>query len=680
MNQHADIKKTISELILEDDYVFDFIKNHSIDELWFWDITQLKKHLLTSTILSLLGYSIEDSYPDDILENKDLESVLSSFHIFFDGDGEYWEHQLSYTDINGEPICLKFYAIKIKSVKSLGVLGAYKNITDLKKIEENLAKEQAKGLESKIKFEAFTIQSPIGIYTTNIEGDCIYANKKWLDMAGMQLEEALGMGWITALHPDDREQVSINWYKSVQLNGEWSYEYRFVNKENEIIWVEGNAKGLYNLNGELYGYLGTNIDITSRKLSEKLKRENEILLKQQNDDYIALNEELRVSNDHLIQARERAEESDNLKSAFLANMSHEIRTPLNAIMGFSSLLADSNLEQNLREEYIQLIDSGGKRLLSLIRDIVDVSKIDAKQLVLNLEICNLNVIIDNLQSEFALTSSNPDVILTSSKGLPDLEGFIETDQTRLIQIVSNLLENAQKFTKKGSIEFGYSVQQDMLKFYVKDTGIGLNSSEQAIIFERFRQVSNEYSKSGAGTGLGLSIVKGLVNLFGGQIWVSSQPEIGSAFYFTIPFVSRLNTEIDNMKQPLNILKSKTQYTILLAEDELSNFLYMEELLKSYNHKIIHAKDGREAVEMFKQNDKINLILMDIKMPVLNGLDAVKEIRKMNTTVPIIAQTAYVMSEDKQKAIDAGCDDYITKPISQEVLSTYLKKHLKTIVV
>lgn len=381
-------------------------------------------------------------------------------------------------------------------------------------------------------------------------------------------------------------------------------------------------------------------------------------------------------NKELLKAKEKAEESDRLKSAFLANVSHEIRTPMNSILGFSELLKKDNLSGEEKEKYLDLIDSGGKRLITIISDIVDISKIDANQLSLTFEVCNLNKLIDDLSNQFSISRVYNNVSLKTSKALGDNESFIRTDETRLIQILSNLIENAQKFAKKGVIELGYTVNDKVLRFYVKDNGIGIGAKDLELVFERFGQVDSEYSRSGSGTGLGLSIAKGLVELLEGEIWIESKINQGATFYFTIPYNPVMQKVKKEDFKKDDVVESNNEVTILIAEDDDMNFMIFEKQLEEYNYNIIHAKNGSEAVELFSQNPSIDFVFMDIKMPVMNGLEATKEIRKINKHIPIIAQTAYVMTEDRMKAREVGCNDYLAKPITGKMLSEILNKYLK----
>ena len=374
-------------------------------------------------------------------------------------------------------------------------------------------------------------------------------------------------------------------------------------------------------------------------------------------------------------AKEKAEESEQLKSAFLANMSHEIRTPLNSILGFSEFLKKEDIPKLKKDLYLNLIQSGGQRLLTIISDIVDISKIDAGQFNLCYETCQLNKLIDDLFNQFSITNTNNRVSFSTSKFFSDKDSYISTDTTRLSQVLSNLIENAQKFTRKGEIELRYELTNNQLLFQVKDTGIGIKKEYHEHIFARFRQNEHDKSIVQSGTGLGLSIAKGIVDLFGGKIGVHSEINQGATFFFTIPYLPETMAGLKEPEENNDLLLQRAGKTILVAEDEPSNFIYISDLLHRYNFNVLHAKNGQEAVDIINKKTNVDLILMDIKMPVMNGLIATQEIRKINKTIPVIAQTAYAMADDKRRAMEAGCNDYLSKPISSKMFSQIIHKHL-----
>jgi len=380
----------------------------------------------------------------------------------------------------------------------------------------------------------------------------------------------------------------------------------------------------------------------------------------------------------LIKAKEKAEESDKLKSAFLANMSHEIRTPMNSILGFSQLLNDDNLSPRLREEYSEIINNNGKVLTNLINDIIDISKIEAGQISLRKEIVSLESILKELHSFY---NSNTDFIqkeevaLKLNYSLP-ADVNILSDSVRLRQVLTNLIGNAIKFTDSGYIEFGCKLKnKDTLLFFVIDTGIGFSKSKQEVIFDRFTQVDHTSTRRYGGSGLGLAISRGLVELLGGRIWAQSEPDKGSKLYFTLPYTKTLKEE-KREYQKSNVRKTYNweDKTLLIVEDEKLNLRYLHEVLRKTNVKIIPAENGLEAVDAYRENKEIDLILMDLQLPEMSGYDAVKEIRKFDTSVPIVAQTANAMEEDRQRCMEIGFDEYITKPIVVDYLFSTIEKY------
>lgn len=381
-------------------------------------------------------------------------------------------------------------------------------------------------------------------------------------------------------------------------------------------------------------------------------------------------------------AKEKAEQSDKLKSAFLANMSHEIRTPMNAIIGFSHLLNDPDIGDENKSEIVSHITHNSDTLLNLIDDIIDISKIEAGQLEISKRESKINSILNELLKIFLekkkhLNKENIEIKLIP--GNDNLNFSIVSDPLRIQQVITNLMDNALKFINEGSIEFGYNIEKDIknpsIIFYVKDTGIGLTEIDQKKIFNRFTKLEDDRRKLYRGAGLGLAICKNIAELLGGEIWVTSKLNLGSQFYFKIPFNEFSETNTDNNKSKTSIKTySWPNKSVLVAEDEESNFRFIEMLLSQTNVNLLHAKNGNEAIDLFL-NNKFDLILMDIKMPELDGLEAVKEIRKTDTNIPIIAQTAFAMENDEIQSIEAGCSNYISKPIRKEKLLNLMKRYL-----
>ncbi len=379
-------------------------------------------------------------------------------------------------------------------------------------------------------------------------------------------------------------------------------------------------------------------------------------------------------------AKIKAEEADRLKSAFLANLSHEIRTPLNAIIGFSELITDENLSSKQKKECAVHLKDGSETLLNLINDIIEVSKIVARQIEVNKSAFNVNSILDdlflNITRKKEYTKKNQ-IEISIKKSIPDPGFIILSDAFRLKQILGNLLDNALKFTEKGTIEFGYSVKENkFLEFFVQDTGIGISPEKLNVIFDWFRKAGDSENKLYRGSGIGLTISYSLVGLLGGELSVKSVVGKGSLFKFHIPLQI---PEFDNQKKnstqnPTEIRPDFGGKTILIAEDEDTNFHFLKVALGKHNFKIIRAKTGQEALDIVQKN-AIDIVLMDIKMPVMDGYAATNAIKHIYPKLPIIAQTAYAMHNEKEKILEAGCDDYISKPISVSALIDIIYKNI-----
>lgn len=381
----------------------------------------------------------------------------------------------------------------------------------------------------------------------------------------------------------------------------------------------------------------------------------------------------------LLEAKEKAEESDRLKSAFLANMSHEIRTPMNGILGFSNLLSEPNLDEKEKQEYIKLIQKSGARMLNLITEIIDISKIESGLMVVKQSNVNINEQMDFAFELLKIDAKEKSLQLSHHNSLPFSEAFIKTDHEKLYAVITNLIKNAIKYSDEGAIHFGYSVKGENIEFFVKDTGIGIAKERQESIFDRFVQVDIDNIQARQGAGLGLAISKALVRLLEGEIWVESELEKGSTFYFTIPYkrieedkkelqnnIATTNTE--ELKQNIPLLK------ILIADDDSISRMLLSKTVKEIASETIEVKSGKEALESLKNNPDTNIVLMDIQMPEMNGYEATRQIRKFNKDIVIIAQSAFGINGDKVKAMEVGCTDYISKPINKNDLMTLIHKY------
>lgn len=380
---------------------------------------------------------------------------------------------------------------------------------------------------------------------------------------------------------------------------------------------------------------------------------------------------------HLVKLRKAeydARESDRLKSAFLQNISHEIRTPMNGIMGFSQLLDADNLTHDQRKEYIRIINNSSNRLLSVVNDILEISLIESGKIQVHENHVDINELLTELNEIFRpRVKPTTQLICNCPLSIPD--SVIVTDKEKLHQVLYNLLNNAVKFTEKGKIEFGYTVKDKMLEFFVSDTGIGIETSQHKKIFDSFHKNERNTENLYDGIGLGLSISKGNLKVLGGDIWVESAPGAGAAFFFNLPYKKVLHPVIEN-----NTLKQaeKKRIKILVFEDDEISFEFIKAVLYHEEITLIHAWDGKEGLQIYEKNKDIEFILLDIKLPGMNGYDVLKAIRKTNTSIPVIAQTAYATEEEREKAMDSGFNNFISKPYKKNeflsMVNTYLSKN------
>lgn len=479
-----------------------------------------------------------------------------------------------------------------------------------------------------------------------------YVSENVKVISGYSTDELLS-GKVTLLdivHPDDLDRVNnelVSFSEDKEKSTFTHKPYRILKKNGEILWVDERIILLRNSEGFITHFQGIILDITDKKKAEL----------------------------ELIIAKERAEESDRLKTAFLANMSHEIRTPMNAILGFSQLLAIPGIKKEEIVNYIDTINNSGKQLLNLIDDIISISQIEAGIIDINIDNTSVNKILEIAFKLFSITADKCGLILSYENKLPENYQYVLTDHRRIQQVLINLLGNAIKFTPKGRIEFGCRLVDKNIEFYVSDTGIGIKEADKKIIFDRFMKVDHGKDVLYAGTGIGLSISKAIIEKLGGRIWIVSKKTKGSEFRFTIP-VTEQDVQSEIVIDKKNELKlDLTGKTILIAEDEEYNYELINIFVTNAGAKTIRAVTGKEVVDIINKKKNIDLILMDIKMPVINGLEATRQIRKSNNSIPIIAQTAYAQVGDRDKILKAGCNDYISKPIQKSKLFELIGKYI-----
>jgi PAS domain S-box-containing protein len=516
--------------------------------------------------------------------------------------------------------------------------GVILDITDRKQFENEL-------LKSEEKYRLLIENQNDLFIKVNKNINCTYVSQTFCNLFGKKEEELLNKSFMSFVHEDDWIATTEAIDSLAHFPHTCYHEHRAMTA-NGWRWLAWSDKAIVDENQQIIEIIGVGRDITDRKVIEF----------------------------ELIRAKEKAEESDKLKSAFLANMSHEIRTPMNGLIGFSELISQPNLIDEERLRYAEIINSSCNQLLKIVNDLIDISHIETNQITIKKENLNLTLIIKDLLKFYSPAANNKGLDLIIDSNQDDLFEIV-SDATKIRQVLTNLLSNAIKFTKKGYVKIGYEIIEKSIYFYVSDTGKGIRETDYEMIFDRFSQVENDNFEYG-GTGLGLSIAKAYVELLGGELKVKSVIGKGSTFYFTIPYV---NNELLDLNQQTSFQKtiSLIGYKVLVAEDERINFQLLKTILMKLGAEVLHAKSGIEAVEIVKSSkSSIDLVLMDIKMPDLNGTEALIEIKKINNSIPIFACTAYAQQEEADKFFALGFTDYLAKPINRQDLIKMIEKHLE----
>ncbi len=499
-------------------------------------------------------------------------------------------------------------------------------------------------------------KSLIGVLITDTNGTIEYVNPKLCEITGYNQDELIGNNPRVLKSGFHTKEFYENLWNKILGGNEWEGEFKNKRKNGELYWDKTLITPIFNEDGKITHFVAIKEDITEQK---KLIEE-------------------------LISAKEKALESEKLKTSFLANISHEVRTPLNGLMGFAQILESQSVPPAEIKRFAHVILEKAEELLELFNDILDLSLIETNQIKITPKPTNINKILYDVYSTFSLNEKvkNKLIELRIKHTLPEDFTFI-TDPLRLKQILNNLVDNALKFTKKGYVEIGARIKEaSEVEFYVKDTGIGIPMSMYLSIFEKFQQIDVDFlRKEYQGLGLGLPICKGLVNRLKGRIWVESEIGEGSTFYFTI---SQLDSEkiIEEKEMKVSLQYSDVgvseKQLFLVAEDDYINYLALEKFLKKYYEcEILHASTGKEAIDMVEKNPGISLVILDIRMPIMDGFTAFQEIKKINPSIPIIALTAYSYLEDRRKIIEYGFDDYISKPFDFNELISKVNKLLST---
>ena len=578
------------------------------------------------------------------------EGKTAEWDMFFDSSGASFSQNND--DKAKKKIWAYYRAYPIFDKKGIlsNVIIQHEDITERKKAENEMVRSRIKAEESEFKVRSMFENSLTGYVFFTTTGQILEANPAAFKILGTPSLEATKMINGLSFPPFVENGFSKDIIECIDENRVISNEMNYAGKRSSGGYLK------YFLIPIVYYDEIIGVWANLQDLSD--------LWETQND---------------LKKAKEQAEESDRLKTAFLANMSHEIRTPMNGILGFAELLKTPDLTGEQQSEYLQIIKKSGDRMLNIINDIVDISKIESGQMKVSVSETKINEQTNFIFTFFKPEADRKGIHLSYKNGLPEKESIIKTDKEKIYAILTNLVKNAIKYTNAGSIEFGYTLKSGhdpaTLEFYVKDTGIGVAKDRQSAIFERFIQADIADKKALQGAGLGLSITKAYVEMLGGKMSLDSEEEKGSVFYFTIPYSpqngasteQRIEVSMDEGMQENKKLK------ILIVEDDETSELLISMAVKIFSKEILKTRSGHETVETCRNNPDIDLILMDIKMPGIDGFEATRQIREFNHKVFIIAQTAYGFSADREKAITAGCNDYISKPINVNMLRKTIQK-------
>lgn len=490
-----------------------------------------------------------------------------------------------------------------------------------------------------------TEQSPASIIITDMDGRIEFANDRFISTTGYLFEELKGH-ILRVLRPAHTPEPAFSeLWDTIKGGNNWKGEHQNKRKSGELYWEAVNISPIRNNEDVITNFVVVGEDISQEKAMQL----------------------------ELIAAKEKAEENDKLKTAFLNNLSHEVRTPLNAIVGFSEFLTDETLTANKRAMYSKTILKSSTQLLNLMENIINMAIIETGQVKFNKTQVSINQLLNDVYNQISVTSPKKDITLRVNSMISKINDEVLIDQTKVVQILFNLLGNAFKFTEKGLVQFGCKIEGGQLVFHVEDTGVGFPEEKRELLFEKFRQGQNSLTGLYDGMGLGLSISKSYIDLMGGNLKLESSPNKGTKIEFAVPYdpVITLQSQAQD-HSPGSFAKN---LTLLVADDVEMNHLMIVEMLEEQDFNIYYARNGVEAIDMVKAHPEINLILMDARMPVMDGYKATREIKKIRPQLPIIAQTAYALAGDKEKALDAGCDDYLSKPIKRDDLIKMLRKYL-----
>jgi PAS domain S-box-containing protein len=591
----------------------------------------------------ITGYSMEEFKAIQCWGKFVVDEDLDSFnqHVIGLTPGSSSTCELRLRHKNGAIIWVASSAKCENEQEHYGHIKLYGALVDIS--ERKLAEEKLQKTLNDLKISQRIAQ--IGSWEYNLASNTFTGSEEIIRLLGFLPGSVLGFQEISdCIIPEDREQALKGFAHLIQTGETFTNVARMIKKDTgEIRDFLSISELRLDQNGQPTAVFGVNQDITKRIRAEQ----------------------------ELIKAKEHAEESDRLKTAFMNNISHEIRTPLNGILGFSQLMADPDLTKDERAHYYSIVKSSSHRLMNTVTDFMDMSLIASGNQEVQKKLFAPGDLLDEIYNRFLPIGKTKNLALSLQIPPATSKLYINSDQELLHNVLSHLVDNAIKFTDQGRVSLGFETKGNEFEFFITDTGVGINKEVQPTIFDKFMQENVSNTRGHEGCGLGLPIAKGIVELLGGRIWFESGKGQGSAFYFTIP------VEMAADKIPVNHetgLNTNGKPLILIAEDDLSGSLLLERILRKQGVDILVVNDGQKAVAACRQNPVISLVLMDLKMPVLDGFEATKQIKSFKPSLPIIAITAYALSGDENRALKAGCDDYIAKPFETELLLGKLKKY------
>jgi PAS domain S-box-containing protein len=528
---------------------------------------------------------------------------------------------------------------------------------DLRRSNEELARQKEsikqEHHESDMFYGMLVQSANDGISFYDREWNLKYTNSAFYSMIGLDINKYNSINPVDLIHPEDRDYQTKK-EQALIHNGFFESELRLRHTDGHYLSLSTRSVMVRDSKGDVLGSLTISRDIT------KLKQVHEDLIKANID----------------------AEASNRLKSSFLANISHEIRTPLNSVVGFSNLLLSDDITKETRADYIEHINHNSEKLLQIIGDIIDLSRLESAQIEITYEETSLSSIVNEIieDARQVIRRNEKSIILNVKNHFADNGDLIFTDRIWLKRVLNHLMDNAVKFTLDGSIEFSYTRENENIVFKIKDTGIGINKENLGRIFEQFRQEVDGHHRPFEGLGIGLTLAKEVVERMGGKINVQSEKGVGSEFSFSIPYRPAGSTKAkvtalskEKIIKPIDWSSKKC----LLVDDNKDVLIYLNRILLDTGVTIITARSGFEAIDLVKSNPDIDVVLLDMQMPEMNGIEATREIRKIRKNLPIIAQTAFIFEDDKDIILEAGCDACLIKPIRKDHLLTVMSSFVKS---